>query len=118
MRYRKLTASGDYSFGHGVGDFWINSPEGVGQSVVTRLKLWQGEWFLDKTAGTPYAQQILGYQTMYDMAIRQRVLQTNGVVGIDSYASELDPETRELTVQLSILTQYSATPVQLAPVVL
>lgn len=122
MRYRRLSASGDYTFGQGLANFWVNSPNGVGQSVQTRLGLWAGEWFLDLTEGTPYSQQILGYQptqTLRDMAIRQRVLDTNGVLSIVSYASEVDPETRAFTVtDLLVQTIYSPVPVQLAPVVI
>jgi hypothetical protein len=29
MRYRKLDADGDYSFGNGSADFYVNSPEAV-----------------------------------------------------------------------------------------
>jgi hypothetical protein len=113
-----LTAAGDYSFGQGAANFWVDVPQTVAQSVVTRLKLWQGEWFLDRTVGTPIAQDVVGYQTMYDMAIKQVILQTNGVVGIDSYSSSVDPETRALTITCSVLTQYSQTPVAIEPVVL
>lgn len=121
MRYRMLTASGDYSFGQGTANFFVDDPQAVGQSVLTRLRLWQEEWFLDKTEGTPYSTQVLGYNTknLRDAAIRQRVLQTVGVVSIESYGSTFDPETRAFTVtDLSILTQYSHIPVQLSPVVL
>ncbi len=59
-RVRKLDANRDYSFGQGNINFWINSPFGVAQNVETRLGLWEGEWFLDKTRGTPYSQEILG----------------------------------------------------------
>jgi len=116
-----LSATGDYTIGQGTANFFIDTPEAVGQSVLTRLRLWQGEWFVDKTAGTPYSTQVLGYgtQNLRDAAIRQRVLQTIGVLSIDSYASEFDAETREFTVtDLSVFTQYSQTPIQLAPVVL
>jgi hypothetical protein len=116
-----LDAVGDYTFGQGSANFWIDDPQGVAQSVITRLELWTGEWFLDKTVGTPYAQQILGYGTknLYDMALRTRILGTSGVTALLSYASEEDPDTRLLTITDALVqTLYSATPVQLAPVVL
>lgn len=114
MRYRMLDANGDYVFGQGSANFWINDPRGVAQSVQTRLNLWQGEWFLDQTAGTPIAQQVLGYGTesLYDIVIKQRILSTAGVTTIVEYQSERDPETRELVVgPVTVQTQYSATPV-------
>jgi hypothetical protein len=115
-----LSVDGDYTFGQGSANFWINSPDGVAQSVQTRLLLWEGEWFLDNTVGTPYAQQILGYNTksLYDMAIKSRILGTPGVTSIESYNSVFDPATRSLTISCTINTQYSVTPIPVPPVVI
>lgn len=106
MRYRALSPTGDYTFGAGKQNFLVNSPETVAQSVLTRLRLWQGEWFLDKTEGTPWLQQILGKGTksLYDLAIQTRVLETNGVTGISTYSSSL--KDRNLTVSMTIDTQF------------
>jgi hypothetical protein len=119
MRYRKLDQSGDMQFGHGAGDFWHDQPDGVGQSVKTRLLLFSGEWFLDTVAGTPWGgfplndlvvQQgrILGEhsQIMSDAVIRERILSTNGVTGIAVYGSYLDPNTRAYSVNATIDTIY------------
>ena len=113
MRYRALSPSGDYTFGQGQANFLINSPAAVAQSVMTRLKLWLGEWFLDNTEGTPWLTEVLGTGTkpLYDMAIRSRVLQTPGVTGITNYSSSLDPKSRNLSVNMTINTQYGAAPV-------
>lgn len=107
MRYRALSASGDYTFGQGQANFLINSPAAVGQSVLTRLRLWEGEWFLDTTDGTPWLQSVMGKntQSLYDMAIRARVLETRGVVSIVKYASNLRPD-RRLDVTMTINTQF------------
>lgn len=122
MRYRKLDANGDMIFGHGAADFWFNQPEGVGQSVMTRLLLFSGEWFLDTSAGTPWGGfplndlvvqqgQILGVHTQLsrDAAIRERILTTNGVASLNSYASQVDPDTRSFSVQATIDTIYGST---------
>lgn len=113
MRYRKLDANGDYVFGGQQADFYVNSPEAVAQAVQTRLRLWQGEWFLDTTAGTPW-NQVLGKYTggTYDTVIRQRILGTQGVQAITDYSSTLDSEARVLTVSATISTIYGTTTVQ------
>ncbi|AOY96842.1 hypothetical protein BKK79_36110 [Cupriavidus sp. USMAA2-4] len=113
MRYRKLDADGDYVFGNQQADFYVNSPDAVAQAVVTRLRLWQGEWFLDTTAGTPW-NQVLGKYAggTYDATIRQRVLGTQGVQAITDYSSTVDSEARTLTVSVTINTIYGTTPVQ------
>lgn len=114
MKYRKLDANDDYSFGKGKADFLANSPETVAQAVVTRLRLWRGEWFLDKTEGTPYNPSILGKHTLdsYDLAIRERILGTQGVKEILEYESHLYPETRTLTVTTTIDTIYGPASLQ------
>lgn len=108
MRYRALSSDGDYTFGQGSANFLKDSPEAVAQSVLTRLRLWQGEWFLDVTSGTPWLQGILGTGTkpLYDLLIRQRVTDTLGVTGITSYTSQLDVVTRDLTVSMDIDTEF------------
>jgi hypothetical protein len=114
MRVRKLDANGDYSFGNGEADFWINAPEGVAQKVKTRLLLWTGEWFLDKTVGTPWLQKILGYNTAAnrDVAIRTVILQTEGVTALSNYSSSVGGGgPRRLVVSGLITTVFSKTPI-------
>ncbi len=119
MRYRQLDANGDYTFGQGSANFWIDDPEAVAQSIETRLLLWQGEWFLDNTVGMPWAQSVLGYHTgLYDTIIKSYILATVGVVSIVSYSSVFNPEKRSLTVSGTVLTQYSKQPTAFGPVVL
>jgi len=108
MRYRALDANGDYSGGRGQGNFLINSPSCVAQSVLTRLRLWAGEWFLDTTEGTPWLQKVLGKSSklVYDIAIRTRVLGTQGVSSIENYSSTLDTTKRKLSLSMTINTIY------------
>lgn len=114
MRYRKLSPDNDYTFGNGQLDFYRDEPAAVGQSAMTRLLLWLGEWFLDTDEGTPYLQGILGKhsQAVADATIQSRVLQGQGVVDIQNYASVVDPETRGMDVTLNLDTIYGPTQVQ------
>jgi hypothetical protein len=116
MRYRSLSATGDYVFGLGRSEFLVDSPAAVAQAVQTRLALATGEWFLDTTEGTPYATDILGRGTVgkYDAAIKQRILDTPGVLAITDYASSLDRTTRKLSVSAAISTIYGAATVSSA----
>jgi len=110
MRYRKLDASGDYTLG-GATAFLVDSPEAVAQAVSTRLSLWQGEWFIDTSDGTPWMQEILGKIQQGrnpDAAIKQRILGTQGVVEITDYTSTFDGTTRKLSVTATLNTIYGA----------
>jgi hypothetical protein len=128
VRLRKQDPNGDYQFGHNAADFWFNQIEGVGQSILTRLLLFRGEWFLDLQEGTPWggfplsdavvAQgQILGTHTQLsrDMAIHQRVLDTQGVLAITAYDSQFEPNSRQFSVQATVETIYGLVAIQVLP---
>lgn len=112
MKYRKLDADGDYTLGTGR-DFYVDSPEAVAQAVSTRLKLFQGEWFLDTTDGTPWFQDVLGKYTRatYDSVVRLRLLRTQGVLALLSFSSTYTGETRTLVQTATIDTIYGTTTV-------
>lgn len=100
--------SGDMLFGSGQADFYRDSPEAVAQLILTRLRLWTGEWFLDLTEGTPYAGAILGAgkrQTI-EPAIRSRILDTPGVQAIEDFSLVVDPDGRRATVAATVSTVY------------
>ena len=115
MRYRALDANGDYSFGQGSANFLVNSPACVAQAVQTRLRLFEGEWFLDQTDGTPWFQDVLGQKNALDninLIIRARILATQGVSpqgGIENYSAVFDDTTRKLTVTMTLNTIYGQT---------
>lgn len=106
MLYRAMDANGDYQ----LGVFLNNTPAAVGQAVLTRLRLWRGEWFLDITDGTPYIQDILGFNTSYDLEIQSIILNTPGVSGISGYSSSVNSQ-RRLSVNCTVDTVYGSLPV-------
>lgn len=114
MRYRRLDEDGDMKFGNQQADFHRNTPEAVAQAVMTRLKLWVGEWFIDQTEGTPYQQAILGKRTRASIepAIRSRILETQGVTAIDEFSISIDPDERKVTINATISTAYGQAVVQ------
>lgn len=111
MRYRKLDANGDYTFGHGQLDFYRDAPETVAQAVLTRLRLWAGEWFLDFTDGTPYQAGVLGKhsETEANIVMRERILDTQGVLSLISFSSSLNRDTRQYQIAATIDTVYGTT---------
>jgi len=83
--------------------------------------LWQGEWFEDLSAYTPWLQQILGRHasappapgqaptvgTVYDMALKTVIVNTPGVSQLLSYSSFLDGASRALAVEATVMTIFS-----------
>lgn len=106
MRYRALSDTDDYQFGHSQVNFYIDSPACVAQAIKTRLLLMKGEWFTDNTDGTDYATKITGKtnRAVADEEIRNRVLNTPGVQSIDGYFSSV--ANRNLTVTMTVTTDY------------
>lgn len=82
---------------------------------MTRLLLWLGEWFLNTEDGTPYMQGVFGVnkKDTADLTIQQRVAGTEGFVDIESYDSELDVDSRKMSVAMTINTIYGTTNVQI-----
>ncbi|OON35594.1 hypothetical protein BTJ39_22215 [Izhakiella australiensis] len=108
MRYRREDANGDYTFGQGDDTWLINSPETVAQAVKTRFLLWYGQWFLDTTEGTPWMQSVLGKQKpeVYNLAIRQRILDTQGVKSILAFGTTVNTSSRRVIFTATIDTIY------------
>jgi len=111
MRVRKLSATGGMTFGQGLGNFYINSAAGVGQEVVTRLKLIQGEWYLDTSQGVPWLTQMLGYsqQAVRDLLVKNTILTTPNVNILDYFKSVTNKATRQYSVTANIGTVYGPT---------
>jgi len=108
MIYRQLSSTGDYTFGMNGGNFFVNTPAAIAQAIQTRLRLAQGEWFLNVNEGVPFAAQILGAGKImsYNAAIQQTILSTSGVLEITAYQSNVDPSTRKASISCTVKTIY------------
>ncbi len=113
MQYRREDDGGEYTFGRGDDTWLINSPEAVAQAIKTRFELWYGQWFLDTTAGTPWIQSVLGKQKpeIYNLAIRQRILETAGVSSITAFDTAVNTSTRRVSFTATVETLYGTTTV-------
>ena len=103
-------------FGHGIRDFLIDSPTTVAQAILTRLRLWAGEWFLNLNEGMPYLQQILGHApsgNIPDSAIRATIQGTPYVEYVTDYASYWASSARSFTVSCKVYTSFG--PITHAP---
>lgn len=111
MTVRQLDANGDMSI---LQDHFLTgySAAEVAQNVVTRLKFFLGEWFLNTTNGTDWFGGVLGKGSPLasrESIIRRRILLTPGCAGMTAFAVNSDPRTRELTITASIVSQSGDT---------
>lgn len=114
MRVRKLSPTGDYTFGNGLEDYWIDVPAAVAQVVQTSLLLWLGEWFLDVEAGMPWIQGVLGKhnQATADVTVQDYISNVQGVTDIANFESVDTQSNRQYAANCTIDTLYGETEVQ------
>lgn len=79
----------------------------IQQKLNIRLRLVQGEWFLDSTKGLPYFTDMLGKENIdganIEALFKREILNTIGVDEITSFDMNLS-SARQLTVQFSVNT--------------
>jgi hypothetical protein len=104
MKNRAMTADGDYVFGPG-SRMLVDTPACVAQAVLTRLRLYRGEWFLDLREGLD-RDLVLGYgtQATRDIEIKARITGTPGVQALVAYESRVD--VRDFHVAAIVETYY------------
>jgi hypothetical protein len=84
-----------------------NGTNPILQDMLTRLRMFLGEWFMDSTQGIPWFQQILvkGYdQSKVDAIFVNSLLNTPGVLQLNSYSFSVNSSLRVLTVNFSAET--------------
>jgi len=80
MRVSGLTADGDWRFGKGRA-VYLRRSEAIRQNVVTRLRSFTNDWFLNISEGLPWIE-LLGSRQNEQRILREienRVLTTEGV---------------------------------------
>ncbi|WJV25926.1 MULTISPECIES: hypothetical protein [Pseudomonas] len=106
MTVRRLDENGDIVT---QGQQFIAGREEIAQTVLTRLRLFLGEYFRDTTDGTPWYEQILGKFTSLssaEAALRARIANTPGVIRLTSFSADFDINTRRYSVTAGILTEF------------
>lgn len=107
MVYRRLSSLGDYTFGQGKGNY-LSGVDATAQAILTRLRLYLGEWWEDQEDGLPMWQSILGARTgstkAIDRLIQQRILGTPNVTEIINLSSSL--EARQYVFTCTVNTAF------------
>lgn len=115
--YRKLDDNYEPLFGQSQANF-ISDNEAVAQAILTRLKLFMGEWWEDLNDGLPLWQAILGHsakQPPVNLAIQQRIVLTPYVITMDAVNSSYQSDTRGYQFSASVATQFGQVQVSNIP---
>jgi len=108
MKVAGITSEGDFIFGRGRASYKTNS-DAIAQNVVTRLRLFTDDWYLDVDSGIPWIE-ILGARGGFDRiqrAIEKSVLQTDGVKSISRLEVEENAKTRTISVILEYVDVFN-----------
>ena len=108
--YRRLDAEGEPVWGSGSQSF-LGDLDAVAQAILTRLRLFEGEWWADLGDGTPYFQNILGVSLGRDFSavsllIQQRILGTPFVTGLSDVQVTFDSNNRQFKFQCNVQTAF------------
>lgn len=106
--YQKLDANREPVIGVLISDI-----DAVAQAILTRLLLFQGEWWENTLDGLPLWQQILGHpgRSSADkiaLLIQQRILGTPYVVSMQKLQAGFDPISRTFSLYAEVQTAFGA----------
>lgn len=93
-----------------VNDF-VEDKDVVLLAVKSRLQFFKGEWFLDTEDGTPYFQDILvkpARLRLIEGIMKRRILETPGIVELNSFELNFDRATRKLDVAFEAVDQFGS----------
>lgn len=104
MRVRK-NIDGDWSFGRGRADY-VKDSEAIQQNIVTRLKSFKNDWFLDIDAHIDWFDLLgrKGTQEEIKREVERVTLATEGVLRINKL--QLTKQLRSVTIVLDVTTIF------------
>ena len=110
MRYRKLTDTGDYSFGNNTWDY-IDGVEAVALAIKSKVLLFYGEWWEDISIGIPMFQSIIGQVSIDNVTmalqnlLTKRIMEVEQVISVDDMQVETNRERRSVHVTVRCTIQ-------------
>ena len=107
MKVSRLDINNDWVFGRG-DKAYVQGTKAIRQNVVTRIKSFQNDWFLDTDANIDWIN-LLGSKNNENQILREveRVtLETEGVLKINSLSIESDRKKRNAIIMLNFSTIY------------
>lgn len=99
----------------------LTNLQAVEQAILTRIKLFQGEWWENLNEGTPMFQQILAQrmtpkkQQLAAQALTSRILGTPYVTGVNNVSFAFNSITRQFTYSAIAQTSFGTVTVNFSP---
>jgi hypothetical protein len=106
MIFRALDSDNDWTFGKGKQNY-ATGLNAIKLNVGTRLKSWKGNCFFAEDEGVDWNNLLdVGTKNLLDADLKRVILQSEGILRINSFESEIDRDTRDYSASTEILTIY------------
>lgn len=109
MRVSGLNKIGDWTFGRGRANY-LSKSDAVAQKVVTRLRSFKRDWYLDVDANIDWLR-LLSTRGIRVETIRSQiervVRKTEGVARVTKITTDLNRATRNLTISVEAVGIYN-----------
>jgi hypothetical protein len=101
MRVSGLDSNLDWRFGKGRAAYKRNA-DAIAQNILTRLRSFRGDWYLDVDAGVNWIELLgnPGTEKRIIRAVESTVLQTEGVISIQRLGIIRRNSNRGVTIEL------------------
>lgn len=107
MIFRQITSDGDWTFGTGISGY-ARDENAIGLNIRTRLLSWKGNCFFALNDFVDWLSRLdKGQEANLNQELQNVILQSFGVVGINSFEGSLDRQTRLYSVTFDISTIFS-----------
>ena len=106
MILRNLTVENDWTFGSGIQNY-KRDLAAFELNIKTRLQSWKGDCFYLPAEGVDYNNFLdVGTKNFLDSDVKRVILQSEGVIKITEYESNLDRDSRDFTATVTIITIF------------
>jgi hypothetical protein len=107
MKHRALTSTGDWTFGKGKGDYAIDE-QAIELNLATRIRSWKTDCFFDFETGIDWVARLdKGQRDNLVNDLKILMIQTYGVVRVNSVSVNENPLTRAIILTYNIDTIFS-----------
>ena len=107
MRFRGIDEDGDFMFGQGVGSY-AKEEDALALDIAARIRSRKGNCFFAVDDGVDYTNLLeKGREKDFINGMSNAIMQTEGIVKINSISTNLDPDTRNISMTYDVQTIYS-----------
>lgn len=84
----------------------IGNKDAIRQHLEIRLRTFLGEWFLDRTVGVPYTQELFAAKipntTVIQTVVREEVEKTPGIISLDTIDVVVSKGQRRIDITIGV----------------